>query len=387
VLLALTVSGCANLGTQVEPGLPKTAAYPKDQAIVMLLPTAAEGRLGEAVDAIQSGYNAALARDPDHSRKPAMEDTSLDALAAFETAAGASPPPLIIGPLLKKNVNAVAEARSEQSPPMLALNEANRSQAGIYQFALAPEDEAKTAAQIINDLSESQTGSLKTAIVYPRADDWGERMRTAFVAALDDAPIAEIPYTAGGAGDLSDEVSGADIVFMVARPNDAATVYKGLGGGDAGMPVIATSHAADSKADAADKAGLFYVDVPWLVDQEMAREYIARSPSKPKSAHTKGELGRLYAMGIDAYYLGGLVANGGRAPSAPLALPAGMTGDLEFTTTGRLMSRRLVLGRIGEGGATGLAAAEDIAAAAEAKAAAKAGESGAADGSNEADEA
>jgi hypothetical protein len=368
--LALAIGGCANLGVQDEPGLPKTAAYPDGQAIVLLLPTAAEGRLSTAVDAIEAGYAAALARDPGNTRKPSTEDTSRDALAAYETAASASPPPLIIGPLLKKNVNAIAASRAEAQPAMLALNEANQSREGMYQFALAPEDEAKTAAQIINDLSASQSGALGTAIVYPRNDPWGERMRTAFVSALDETPVAEVAYAADGVGDLTDEVAEADIVFMVARPDDAAGVYAGVGGRSADMPIIATSHAADNKADAADMAGLFFVDVPWLVDRDMAREYIARGPGKPDSDHTKGELGRLYAMGIDAYYLGGLIANG--AGGVPLALPAGMTGDVSFTTTGRLMRRRLALGRIGEGGVTGPAAVEEIAADAAASGAAQA---------------
>lgn len=371
--LALAISGCANLGVQDEPGLPTTAAYPDGQAIVLLLPTGAEGRLSTAVDAIEAGYGAALARDSGNTRKPSTEDTSRDTLAAYETAAAAaSPPPLIIGPLLKKNVNAIAETRSEPLPAMLALNEANQSREGMYQFALAPEDEAKTAAQIINDLSASQSGALSTAIVYPRNDPWGERMRAAFVSALDEAPVTEVAYAGSRVGDLIDEVDEADIVFMVARPDDAALVYAGLGGSSAGMPVIATSHAADNKADAADMAGLFYVDVPWLVDKDMAREYIARGPNKPDADHTKGELGRLYAMGIDAYYLGGLVANANGAGSMPLALPAGMTGDVSFTTTGRLMRRRLALGRIGDGGVTGPAAVEEIAAEAAASDAAQA---------------
>ncbi len=366
-ILALAIGGCANLGTQVEPALPKTAKYPKDQAIALLLPTSAEGRLGDAVDAIEAGYSAALMRDPKNSRKPITEDTGSDASAAYADLAKVARPPLIIGPLLKKDVTAVADARSDASPAMLALNEIDQSQTGMYQFALAPEDEAKTAARIINELRRAGGGTLRTAIVYPSADPWGERMRAAFEVVLDEEPVAQVAYTPGRPGDLGPRVDAADIVFLVARPREAAGIYAALGGRAAGMPVIATSHAADSKSDAADKAGLFYVDVPWLVNQDMAREYIARSPSKPKSDYTKGELGRLYAMGIDAYYLGAQVAKGSARGStgvgAPLALPAGMTGDLSFTTTGRLLSRRLALGRIGDAGVTGPAAREDLAAA------------------------
>ena len=359
-ILALVVGGCANLTTHGGPALPKSAKYPKDQAIVLLLPTSAEGRLGAAVDAIQAGYAAALIRDPQFSRKPVTEDTGSGAVAAYQKVAKAPQPPLVIGPLLKDDVAAIAKERSKTSPAMLALNDIDRSATGMYQFALAPEDEAKTAAEVIDSLKDAGAGALRTAIVYPSDDPWGERMRTAFVAALDKEPAVQLAYTSTQPGDLGAKLDGADIVFMVARPKDAARVYGALGGSTARIPVIATSHAADNKSDAADKAGLFYVDVPWLVDKDMAQEYIARSLDKPKSDYTKGELGRLYAMGIDAYYLGGRVANGS-AEGAPLALPAGMTGDLSFTTTGRIASRRLALGRIGEGGVTGPAAKTDLA--------------------------
>ncbi len=359
-LLTLAVGGCATLGRQPHPRLPATAAYPQGQDVVLLLPAGAEGRLGAAIDAIESGYAAALRRDVGYRREPVTEDTSRDALAAYEAAAEMAPPALIIGPLLKRNVNAIAAARSAPTPPMLALNEATQSRPGMYQFALAPEHEASTAAQLINDLRGSRTGAITTAIVYPRTDAWGERMRKAFVTALDATPAVEVPYTMDDVGTLRDRVSGADLVFMVARPDDAAAVYAGLGGGGAGMPVIATSHAADNKVDATEKVGLFYVDVPWLVDRALAREYIARSPDKPDADYTKGELGRLYAMGIDAYYLGALVAKM-RVGGSPIDLPAGMTGDLSFSTSGRLLRRQLTLGRIGEGGVTHPAAVRDLA--------------------------
>jgi outer membrane PBP1 activator LpoA protein len=372
-LLAIAVGGCANLGKQGEPMLPKSAQYPKDQAVALLLPTSAEGRLGEAVDAIEAGYAAALARDPKFDRKPTTEDTGSDAAAAFEKLAKAAQPPLIIGPLQKPDVNAVAEARSKTSPAMLALNEADQSQAGMYQFALAPEDEAKTVAKIIDGLKASAGGKVRTAIAYPSADEWAERIRTAFVAALDAEPAAQVSYVPGQLGDLGAKVGEADVVFMVARPDNAAAVYSALGGSSAAVPVIATSHATDSKADAADKEGLFYVDVPWLVNQDMAREFIARSPDKPKSDYTKGELGRLYAMGIDAYYLGAMIANQGVGTPSALTLPVGMTGDLSFATTGRMLGRRLALGRVGEDGVTGPAGVQDLAAAAKPSSTAEAG--------------
>jgi outer membrane PBP1 activator LpoA protein len=152
-----------------------------------------------------------------------------------------------------------------------------------------------------------------------------------------------------------------DLVFMVARPEDAAGVYAAITAA-AGPTVISTSHATD-RADARSALkDLFYVDVPWLVNREKATEFQQRAAEKPDSKYTRGQLGRLYAMGVDAYYLGALVAN--TPPGAPpaLTLDAGMTGALSFTTQGRLLKRRLVLGRVGTDGVLALSTPEELSA-------------------------
>lgn len=389
-LAALTLAGCAGLvkppGT---PMLPMSAGYPKEQAIALMLPTGASGFVQEAAEAIEAGYTAARKRDPKASITEETADTYGDGAAAkaYEEAAGADPRPLMVGPLLKGNVNAVADLRSATDPAMLALNEAEAAQRGLYQFALSPEDEAKTVAALVKELSATDE-NLDTVVVYPAEEPWAERMRRAFsigIAPL--KPSAEIAY-AGGAGNLGDQLAaaGADLVFMLARPEDAARVYSAIRAADADLPVIATSHAADQVEDRADKKGIFYVDVPWLVDDERATEFQQRGADKPAAKYTKGQLGRLYAMGIDAYYLGAEVANNPSVPTA-LTLPSGMTGALSFAPQGRLMQRRLALGRIGSGGSLAASSLDELAAATEPSATAEADDEAAEDMSAEAEAA
>ncbi len=366
VIVALTLAGCSGLvkppGT---PMLPVSAGYPKEQAIALLLPTGASGFVQQAAEAIEAGYAAARKRDPKASITQETADTYGDgaAIKAYETAAGADPRPLVIGPLLKGDVNTVADLRSATAPAMLALNEAETAQKGLYQFSLSPEDEAKTVAALVKELANTDK-SLETVVVYPADEPWAERMRRAYaigIAPLE--PAAAIAY-ANNTSELGDQITaaGANLVFMLARPEHAARVYSAIRAGDANVPVVATSHAADQVEDRADKRGIFYVDVPWLVDQERAQEFQQRGPDKPAEEYTKGQLGRLYAMGIDAYYLGAEVANNPSVPTA-LKLPSGMTGALSFAPRGRLMKRQLAIGRIGSGGSLTASGLDELAAA------------------------
>jgi outer membrane PBP1 activator LpoA protein len=363
-LLALALGGCAGMtGTATAPGLPMSAGYPDEQAVVLLLPTGASGFVQDAAEAIEAGYAAARLRDAKATVSGETIDTSGGAASAFKASAAADPRPLIVGPLLKGDVNSIATLRGETDPAMLALNQAESAQRGLYQFGLAPEDEAKTVAALAKELAESDE-TLKTAIVYPANDPWGESMRGAFVSGLAPSePALQASYTDESIAAITDELesAGVGLVFMVARPEDAAGVYAAITAA-AGPTVISTSHATD-RADARSALkDLFYVDVPWLVDREKATEFQQRAAEKPDSKYTRGQLGRLYAMGVDAYYLGALVAN--TPPGAPpaLTLDAGMTGALSFTTQGRLLKRRLVLGRVGTDGVLALSTAEELSA-------------------------
>jgi outer membrane PBP1 activator LpoA protein len=370
-LLAAAVSGCATIGKPTVPMLPSTAGYMKDQTVALLLPSSADGFLGDAVKAIDAGYAAAKSSDNGKAaNKPATtnHDTAGKATEAFGTAA-ADNPSVVIGPLLKDRVTAVMAERGTTGVPMLALNEVLESNKGVYQFGLAPEDESKTVARIVNKMHAEVGGVGKPAVVFPRNDEWAESMRAAFVGKLtkDNKPAVEVAYDAAAPGDLQAKVAGAGSVFMIARPGDASAVYTALGGSDAEIPVIATSHATDEKADAGDMEGLFYVDVPWVVQTDSAKAFAERLAKKPDSKYQKGQFGRLFAMGVDAYYLGAQVANPGQSSggSAAPQLPAGMTGALAFSPSGRLVTRELALGRFGPG--NGLAPATTAALMDEAK--------------------
>ena len=87
---------------------------------------------------------------------------------------GPETPQLVIGPLTKGAVTDLAHS-GPLSIPVLALNQIpGTAPARLYQFALAPEDEAQQAAE-----RASLDGHTQAFVIVP-ASDWGARQLQAF---------------------------------------------------------------------------------------------------------------------------------------------------------------------------------------------------------------
>jgi len=334
--LLISLSGCALLQPPGDQGkrLPATAGYEKGQTIAVMLPTGGD-RYSKPAKAIEAGIKDARARDQQVQRRPeaSFEDSSRNPFEVYQSLVETDPT-IVIGPLLPKHVNEVVEKRTDETP-LLALNSADVPAKGVYQFALKPEDEASTAAALLQEL-----GLEPAVVVYPADDPWGERLKNGFLAKMPDAEA--ISYGSGGLSSRGKlQAAEAKAAFLVVRPERAGAVYQDLGGMNAPMPIIASSHASDERGQYEDLEGLFYVDIPWLVNQDAIKANLEGGVEIDRE-YTKGTMGRLYAMGVDAYYLGARIVNG---ESPAVTLEHGLTGELTFTKTGRLLSRRLALGR------------------------------------------
>ena len=96
-------------------------------------------------------------------------------MATYQAAAGYRPD-LIIGPLDKSAVERLAQ-QSGLSVPTLALNYGPRSAwgaANLWQFGLAPEDDAAAAAE------QAIARGMRRAAVLFADDDWGDAWVLAF---------------------------------------------------------------------------------------------------------------------------------------------------------------------------------------------------------------
>jgi outer membrane PBP1 activator LpoA protein len=314
------------------PANPATSFTPGPSAgtiIALLLPTA--GRFERVGQAIQDGFlQAYLEQVPE--QRPTLKffpigDQPASAITAANQALAAGAHSLI-GPLDKPAVEAVVQA-VPANLPMLALNRADVTRAGLVQFGLPPEDEARTVAQ-----RALASGRRQAWVIIPR-NEWGERLLMAFDSAFIArggrirhitryAPTEsdfQAPLKQGWAG-----ASGADMLFLAAFAPQARLLcpqIRFVGAGN--LPIYATSAIDAGTHDGAadlDLDTVRFPEMPWLLSANQGAQ-MAVDPA----------FARMQAFGFDAYHIWQqLAAN----PALQELHLAGATGMLSMTPDGRI---------------------------------------------------
>ncbi|WP_159431069.1 penicillin-binding protein activator [Fontimonas thermophila] len=234
----------------------------------------------------------------------------------------------IVGPLKKESV---AQLAMLQPPvPVLGLNYLDPGAVvpfNFYQLGLAPEDEARAAAD------DALRKNLRRAVVLVPEGDWGTRVLAAFEDQLQQGGghIIDVARYRQGVSDQSESIArlmgmteseerhraltsvlGTRTVFEARRRGDIDVVFLGARSQDArvllpqfrfyragGLPHYATALAYDGKPDP-ELTGLRFCDIPFMLDAQgvwaQERALAARLPAA--AAYP-----RLYALGRDAYDL------------------------------------------------------------------------------------
>ena len=341
-LAALGVlAGCATPPT-TRPGdkgpAPVRDARPVDRAgpprVAVLLPET--GQHLTAATALRDGIMAAYYARPAAERPelrfyPAPPD-AFGTVAMLQEAAqaGAS---VAIGPLDK---TAVAEVAAAPSLPLtvLALNQADAGSPrspSLYQFALAPEDEAEQAAE-----RAWADGYRTTAVITP-IGSWGDRVHASFRARwealggqvtaherYDAAPNDLGPAVAAAVGvdagrqrhDELQQILGRRLeyaapasaegrcVFVAGTASKVRDLRRELHRqGGSGLTAYGTSSAWNGDATPASEAGLAPIripDMPWLVADEQQGPVGRATLAAAIPASAQSPLRRLYPMGIDS---------------------------------------------------------------------------------------
>ena len=342
----------------------------------MLLPLS--GGNAAAGNAIRNGFLGAYfsaTAGLDAAQQVRVYDINVPggALAVYETAVrdGAE---FVVGPLLRRSVSELAE-QSLLPVPVLALNYLSENVAappGFYQFALAPEDEAKSAAsKTIND-------DLRLGVALIPNNDWGRRVLTSFTNEFEGAGGTLLDYRSYQPNDqdfsveiqelmaLSQSVQryqrlranigsalqfdprrrqDIDFVFLAADAKAGRLIKSQLKfhySGD--LPVYSTSfiYSMDGRSDT-DLNGVMFAETPWVVSPPA---WIADFPELfGEFWPAEKRLTRLHAMGYDAYHLvGGLFPT----RSGPMDEIIGATGTLHLEADGRV-HRRLAWARFERG--------------------------------------
>lgn len=290
-------------------------------------------------------------------------DTSaqpLDQVLAQVQQDGAS---IVVGPLLKNNVEALMKNNTTLN--VLALNQPEQVQnrANICYFALSPEDEARDAARHIHE-----QGKQAPLLLIPRST-LGDRVANAFAQewqtlgggvvlqqkfgsaaelragvnggagiALNGSPVsASLPQqqsvTIGGltipAPPTDAQISGGgkvDSAYIVATPEEIAFIKPMIAmrnGSQSGATLYASSRSAQGTAGPdfrLEMEGLQYSEIPMLAgsNPQLMQQALG-------AVRNDYSLARLYAMGVDAWALANHFTQMRQVPGFELN---GNTGDL-----------------------------------------------------------
>ncbi|WP_281077661.1 penicillin-binding protein activator [Klebsiella quasivariicola] len=266
---------------------------------------------------------------------------------------------LVVGPLLKENVEEVIKSNTPLN--VLALNQPEKveSRANLCYFALSPEDEARDAARHIHQQGKQTPlllvprGALGDRVVSAFADEWLKlggasvlQQRFGSTAelragvnggggiALSGTPVSTLPSAQNSSLGSADEMpvssgGSVDAAYILATPEQIGYIKPMIAmrnGSQSNVTLYASSRSAQGTAGPdfrLEMDGLQYSEIPMLAGSNPALMQQALS-----AVRNDYSLARLYAMGADAWSLANHFTQMRQTPGFELN---GNTGDLTAT--------------------------------------------------------
>ncbi|MCM0611024.1 penicillin-binding protein activator [Marinobacter sediminum] len=309
-----------------------TLAESRPEKIALAIPL--NGPLASAGKAIRDGFIAAYYLDKSVDRSKTdirIVDTSGGAFSELYRELSGQDIDLIVGPLEK---DSLAGLRSLNTLPVPALGlnylpAGSQVPDGLYQFGLSAEDEAR---QIADRLAAED---IRDVLILIPQGEWGDRVESALLqrmaenntTALDIERFFREDNLRAVTADLLgitisrdraiqvERTIGMDVEFEPRRRQDAEAIvmvadptigrqFKPLFayyfGGD--LPVYSPSIVYEGSPDPSrdrDLNAVIFTDIPWVLSE--ANEL--RTQSANYLSGTRGQVGRLFAMGADAWKL------------------------------------------------------------------------------------
>ena len=342
-------------------------AESQPERITLALPLS--GPLSSAGAAIRDGFFAAYYGDKSAERGEIsirVIDTSDRDFRSLYDELTKEEQDLIVGPLEKESLAALA-GMSTLPVPVLGLNylpQEATAPDGLYQFGLSAEDEAR---QIANRLDAE---GIDQILVLIPTGEWGDRLENALLDQLSQnggialdieryfrednlraviADLLGITVSRDRAIDV-ERTAGIDVEFEPRRRQDAdgivmvaeptvARQFKPLFafyfGGD--LPVYSPSMVYEGNPDPSrdrDLNGVTFTDTPWVLEKTNRFRDIV----KEAMPDVRGQLGRLFAMGADAWNLSKRLPLLRQVEGATID---GQTGVLTMTPKGSIHREQL----------------------------------------------
>jgi outer membrane PBP1 activator LpoA protein len=330
--------------------------------IALLLPQ--QGPLAQVARSLRDGFIAGYYQTLQGSQNAPQvilyDSSNISSMSDFYATAKADGIQMVVGPLEKP---LVTQLNAQQQLPIttLALNYSEGTQTGsaqLFQFGLSAEDEAREAARRAWD-----DGMRRAIALVPRGE-WGDRVLNAFqqdwlarggsliAAEHVDQPV-ELAQQIASLFQLRDSEIRAkrlqdtlgtelqtqparrqdvDFIFLAATLQQAQQIKPTLAFQYAGdVPVYATSHLFNgATVQSQDLNGIQFCDAPWMLDENlpMRQNVVAIWPQAGSS------MGRLYAMGYDAFMLAPRLTQMQSIPGSSLP---GLSGELSLDQNQRIV--------------------------------------------------
>jgi uncharacterized protein len=288
----------------------------------LLLPLQSDA-LGQAAQAVRAGVMAAQEREPQGIRLDVLEtgDSQADTLSGYALATADHD--IVIGPLSRSGVTAVAQSGAIDRPT-IALTQPEfqapdkAASPKLLAIGLSIEDEARQVANWANK-------SAKKAYVLHTPAAWQRRAAGAFDTQWrrlgKDAEIIELPAADGFLNgrallQLKKRLQGdkESLLFAALDVTQAKQLRAIMGNA---LPIYGTSQLnAFTLADqpgterAEDLTGVRLMDVPWQLQSDHPAVMTYPKLTVPADQKRSPDIERLYALGIDAYRIARQIASG-----------------------------------------------------------------------------
>ena len=325
---------------------PATSATPQTTASPATQPVTAPAAQPQPVVATAANPSAELK----------IYDTTSQPISQLLAQAQQDGATLVVGPLLKENVEEVIKSNTPLN--VLALNQPEKveSRANLCYFALSPEDEARDAARHIHQQGKQTPlllvprGALGDRVVSAFADEWLKlggasvlQQRFGSTAelragvnggggiALSGTPVSTLPSAQNSILGSADEMpvssgGSVDAAYILATPEQIAYIKPMIAmrnGSQSNVTLYASSRSAQGTAGPdfrLEMEGLQYSEIPMLAGSNPS--LMQQALSAVRNDYT---LARLYAMGADAWSLANHFTQMRQTPGFELN---GNTGDL-----------------------------------------------------------
>ncbi|HID5191889.1 TPA: penicillin-binding protein activator [Klebsiella variicola] len=340
---------------QAAPAAEPTAQAPAASAT----PQTTASPVTQPVTAPTAQPQPAVASAANPSAELKIYDTTSQPISQLLAQAQQDGATLVVGPLLKENVDDVIKSNTPLN--VLALNQPEKveSRANLCYFALSPEDEARDAARHIHQQGKQTPlllvprGALGDRVVSAFADEWLKlggasvlQQRFGSTAelragvnggggiALTGTPVSTLPSAQNSSLGSADEMpvssgGSVDAAYILATPEQIAYIKPMIAmrnGSQNNVTLYASSRSAQGTAGPdfrLEMEGLQYSEIPMLAGSNPALMQQALS-----AVRNDYSLARLYAMGADAWSLANHFTQMRQTPGFELN---GNTGDLAAT--------------------------------------------------------